>query len=57
MQGPNLIPPELIPVTTAWIEGCKLIGMALMKATSLGLGIREDSDEWKALEASVRESF
>ena len=33
------------------------IGMALMKATAMGLGMDLEGEEWKGLKASVEDSF
>lgn len=60
LHGPNLLPDEpaeFKPMIRSWTEKCKVLGMALMEATAMGLGLNLESDEWNDLKSKVVDSF
>ncbi|KAM0754922.1 Clavaminate synthase-like protein [Meredithblackwellia eburnea MCA 4105] len=60
LHGPNLWPSQptsFRPTMEQWVEKMKVIGMALMEATAIGLGMDLGGEEWKKLRGSVEDSF
>lgn len=58
--GPNqwpTQPPDFRAVMEGWIEKCQVVGMALMEATAMGLGMDVQGEEWASLKELVAESF
>lgn len=41
----------------AWVEKMKIIGMALLEATAMGLGLDMNGEEWDGLKKSAEKSF
>ncbi|GAA5868408.1 hypothetical protein JCM1840_006982 [Sporobolomyces johnsonii] len=64
LHGPNQWPenpPSFRPVLERWIEKMHVIGLALMEATAMGLGINVESGaedgEWERLKGMVSSPF
>lgn len=60
LHGLNLWPEhpaEFRPTMEAWVDKMQVIGLALMEATAMGLGMDLAGDEWATLKESVRDSF
>lgn len=60
LQGPNqwpTNPPDFRPTIEVWVEKMSTIGMALMAATAMGLGMDLEGEEWRGLKSKVDDSF
>lgn len=60
MGGPNQWPsqpPHFRSVMESWVSKMKVLGMALMEATAMGLGMDLEGEEWKGLRENVEDSF
>lgn len=60
LYGPNNWPTNPIsfrPTMEEWVEKMKIIGMALLEATAMGLGLDMKGEEWEGLKRSAEKSF
>ncbi|ORY87439.1 hypothetical protein BCR35DRAFT_289504 [Leucosporidium creatinivorum] len=60
LHGPNQwpsSPPTFRSTMETWIEKMQVIGLALMEATAMGLGMDMEGEEWAELKGLVKESF
>lgn len=60
LHGPNqwpLVPESFRPAFEEWVEKAKVLGMAVMEAAAMGLGIDLEGEEWQRLRGTVDDSF
>lgn len=60
LHGPNLWPTNpstFKPTMEDWVEKMNLLGLALLEATAMGLGVDMEGEEWVQLKSKVLESF